>query len=109
MAEEKKESLALALDAAKRDLKAQISQAANAHARLKGAFEVEMDLYEKRDRSVVGDNASLISQIHALVDTFDQQEAVRQAGVRVQRIGVIDSNGDGNAAVNVMFDHAGYQ
>ena len=54
MAEERKETLAIALDSAKRDLKAQIKQVASAHSRENGPFEIEMDLYEKQDRSIVG-------------------------------------------------------
>lgn len=109
MAEEKKELLAIALANAKRDLEAQIKQVANAHSLQKGPFELEMDLYENQDRSIVGENSVLIDQIHTLIRSFMEHSAVREAGVRVQRIGVIDSDGDGQAAVNVMFDHAGYQ
>jgi hypothetical protein len=108
MAEERKEMLAIALANAKADLQTQIVQVANIHSRQNGPFELEIDLYEKRNRSVVGDNETLIGQIHSLIGTFDQQPSVQQAGVRVQRVAVIDSNGDGNAAVNVMFDHVGY-
>ena len=109
MAEEKKELLAIALANAKRDLEAQIKQAASSHSKENGPFELEMDLYQQADRSIVGDNAGLISQIHTLISLFDGHDAVREAGVRVQRVGVIDSDGDGQAAVNVMFDHTGYQ
>ncbi len=108
MAEQKKEMLAIALDNAKRDLQTQIKQVASAHSRDNGPFELEMDLYEKQDRSIAGKNDALISQIHMLIDAFSMHAAVQEAGVRVQRVGVIDSDGDGEAAVNVMFDHAGY-
>ena len=108
MPEEKKELLAIALANAKRDLESQIRQAASAYSKENGPFEIEMDLYQGADRSIVGNNTGLISQIHGLITLFDGHAAVREAGVRVQRVGVIDSDGDGQAAVNVMFDHTGY-
>lgn len=101
--------LAIALENAKRDLRAQVEQAASAHSRQHGPFEVELDLSEGHDRDISGkSNQTLMGQVHSLVEVFERHQAAQEAGVRVQRVEVIDSDGDGRAAVNIMFDHAGY-
>lgn len=104
-----KESLAVSLERAKRDLQEKIEQAASEHSSSNGPFELEMDLAEENDRSITGKhNEALMDQIHTLVEVFHHHASVRDAGVTVQRVEVIDSDGDGKAAVNIMFDHIGY-
>ncbi len=46
---------------------------------------------------------ALITQVHSLVDLFHHHDAVQQSGVKVRHVTAIDSNGDGQAAVNVRY------
>ena len=46
---------------------------------------------------------ALLTQIRSLVDLFHQHEAIRQSGIQIRHVTAIDSNGDGQAAVNVRY------
>lgn len=46
---------------------------------------------------------ALLTQIRSLVGLFHQHEAVKRSGVQVRHVTAIDSNGDGQAAVNVRY------
>ncbi len=52
---------------------------------------------------VSSNDEGLLTQIRSLVELFHTHEAVQRSGVRARHVTAIDSNGDGQAAVNVRY------
>ena len=103
---------ALALQRAKNDLEDQIERAVAAHEPpTDEPVEVSLN-FEEEDLPEGDDNEAgpeLMNQITNLVENFHSSPAVTGKGVRVRRLTAIDSDADGEVAVRVDYDHAGYE
>lgn len=108
-----KDAPAHALERAKRDLEAQIERAVADYEHAQGDEPLEVSLnFEEEDLPEGEDNEAspdLMNQIAGLVDDFHNAPAVSGKGVRVQRLTAIDSDADGEVAVRVHYDYAGYE
>lgn len=103
-----KTSPALALEDAKRDLKTRL-------ARTVGDFERGGEGAPLEIRVVIGGEAAveapatkeLADDLRAHVEAFHQSAAAQKTGVRVQQLTAIDSDADGEVAVNVEYEYPG--
>ena len=106
-----KDAPAQALERSKRSLEEQIERAVAAHERGDEPLEVSLN-FEEEDLPEGEDNEApqeLMNRIAELVDNFHNAPAVSGKGVRVQRLTAIDSDADGEVAVRVHYDYAGYE
>ncbi len=100
-----KEATALRLEEARRQLEDQLRQAFRSHdGPGKGSVQFDINL-EEAETSDDG-NGSLGRLVRSLVDAFHQSDIARQTGVRVYKVTAIDSNADGESAVNVKYEYA---
>jgi hypothetical protein len=94
------------LEAAKQDLKNSIEQLIEEHLSRSGQ-RATLDLsFDEGMDTVVEDtehDPAVVEGTKALVASFHEQPEVRQSGVRVKHVTAIDSDGDGDASVNVRF------
>lgn len=107
-----KDASAHAIEQAKRDLETQIERAVANHEQQDGDESLEVSLnFEGTDLSEGGDEAgeALRREIRSLVEQFHQASAIEGSGIHVQRLTAIDSDADGEVAVRVDYDYAGYQ
>lgn len=107
-----KDQPAHALQRAKSDLEDQIERAVATHEPPTGdSIEVSLN-FEEEDLPEGEDNEAgpeLMERITGLVDDFHSSPAVTGKGVRIRRLTAIDSDADGEVAVRVHYDHAGYE
>lgn len=102
-----KEADALELEQAKDDLEARIKEAVEAQERPGEPEEVNVSFDDNPEGG--GANAGapeLIERIRAFVDGFERQGVVQKTGVQVRRVTALDSDADGQAAVDVEYDYA---
>lgn len=108
-----KDASAHSLERAKHDLEAQIERAVADYEHAHGDEPLEVSLnFEEEDLPEGADNeagADLMEKIAGLVDDFHNSPSVSGQGVRVVRLTAIDSDADGEVAVRVHYDYAGYQ
>ena len=102
-----------ALERAKEALERQIERAVAdyEHAHEDEPLEVSLN-FDEEDLPEGEDNEAdeeLMSQIVELVEDFHRSPAVSGKGVRVLRLTAIDSDADGEVAVRVHYDYAGYE
>ncbi len=97
---------ALKLESAKTDLENSIERLIEEHLSKSGK-RATLDLsFDEGVDTVVEDtehDASVVEGTKALVASFHDQPEVRQSGIRVKHVTAIDSDGDGDAVVNVRF------
>ena len=102
-----------ALERAKRDLEEQIERVVTDFEHTRGDEPLEVSLnFEEEDLPEGEDNEAnqaLMDRIATLVDDFHNDPAVTGKGVRVIRLTAIDSDADGQVAVRVDYDYAGYE
>lgn len=72
------------------------------------AGPVELDLSMNEGEGSGRAPEDLQSQVRGLVETFQQQPVISENGVRVHKVTAIDSDGDGQIALKVSYDHPGY-
>jgi hypothetical protein len=110
-ADDDKGTSAHALERAKHDLEEQIERVVADSARDHGNEPLEVSLnFEEVDLPEGEENeadSALMDRIAGLVDDFHEAPAVSGTGVRVRRLTAIDS--DGEVAVQVDYDYAGYE
>ena len=94
------------LEAAKTDLSNSIERLIEEHLSKSGQ-RAALDLsFDEGVDTVVEDtehDASVVEGAKALVASFHDAPEVKQSGVRVKHVTAIDSDGDGDAVVNVRF------
>lgn len=69
---------------------------------------VELDVSFVEGEGSVPSDDSLRTRIETIVDAFHRKPIVTRTGVKVHKITAIDSDEDGQIAVNVMYDYDGY-
>lgn len=69
---------------------------------------VELDVSFVEGEGSVPSDDNLRKRVETIVEAFHRKPVVTQAGVRVHKITAIDSDEDGQIAVNVMYDYGGY-
>ena len=101
-----KKEAALQLENAKDNLEAQIKKTVEEQEQPGEPERVNVRLGDDPETggSDEGDTA-LISEIRALVDDFERGATVQTAGVTVRRVTALDSDADGEAAVDVEYDY----
>lgn len=107
-----KDASAHAIERTKRDLEEQIERAVSNYEQARGNEPLEVSLnFEEEDLPEGEDNeadADLMEKITQLVDNFHNSPSISGKGVRVRRLTAIDSDADGEVAVRVDYDYAGY-
>lgn len=98
---------ARALEEAKARLQESLEDAVNSYL-AKNPEPIELDVEfddtgHKITSDVSTDDEALVTQVKSLVDLFRHHDAVQRSGVQVRHVTAIDSNGDGQAAVNVRY------
>lgn len=105
-----KEVVAIQLEQAKNRLESQLRDTFREYGRSKmGPVEFRLNLEERvkaEDDEAGEDERALRNRVRNLVDTFHGEEVVTRTGVRVYNLTVIDSNADGEPAVNVKYEYA---
>lgn len=69
---------------------------------------VELDVSFVEGEGSVPSDDGLRTRVETIVDAFHRKPIVAQTGVKVHKITAIDSDEDGQIAVNVMYDYDGY-
>lgn len=98
---------ARALEEAKQRLEESLVECVNNHLSTH-PDALELDLaFDKSGKETASEistrDEGLVTQVKSLVDLFNHHEAVKRSGVQVRHVTAIDSNGDGQAAVNVRY------
>lgn len=69
---------------------------------------VELDVSFVEGEGSAPSDDGLRKRIETIVDAFHRKPLVTQTGIKVHKITAIDSDADGEIAVNVMYDYGGY-
>lgn len=105
-----KEIVAIQLEQAKNRLESQLSETFREYSRSKmGPIEFRLNLEQRNreeDDDAGDDERALRNRVRKLVDMFHNEEVVTRTGVRVYNLTAIDSNADGEPAVNVKYEYA---
>ncbi len=103
-----KDDIALELDEARRGLEDGIREVVGRHSN-GGGIELSLNLIEEPDagsRDLEEKNPELYGAIMQQVEKFFANPAVRESNVSIYSVQAIDSDGDGEAAVNVQYEYA---
>lgn len=104
--EQSKESLAIALENAKQEFEADLEQAIRAYEEEhEGAMELDVTFDDDAQESNQGDE-ELIQTVRRHVDAFHHRRAVQESGMYIYRVTAIDSDADGQAALNVKYEYS---
>ena len=93
--EKAKESLETQIEAAIQDYQAQRSK----------PLEVVVAFEKSREISPNQGDDLLVQSIRQLVDAFHHQDVIVRSGVTIRQVVALDSDGDGQAAVNVKYEY----
>ena len=107
MATSEDKTLALEIQQAKQQFESQLATLFNTHVD-EAAEPIEIDLTQEDEDYKHRFDASFLAEVDMLAEAFHQRAPVRRANVHVHKITAVDSDGDGQLAVNVMYDHRGY-
>lgn len=105
---EGKEQQAIALEKAKETLDRQIEEALETYQQ-QSDEPLEFNLPIEENPEVGGaptGDAELRQRVLQLVEDFHRQDVVRQSGVHVQKVTVLDSDADGQVAIDVEYAYA---
>ncbi len=106
---QEKETPALQIESARKDLESQIRQVLRDYERnVQGPLEIDLTVENRAspdDAETSEQERALRNRIYDLVDAFHQRDIIRQTGVRIYKITAIDSDGDGVAALNVKYEY----
>ena len=97
---------ARAIEEAKQRLEQSLVECVNNHLASHPApieVNVSFDETEREPEADTSEEAALTKQIRQLVELFHKHDAVQRSGIEVRHVTAIDSNGDGQAAVNVRY------
>lgn len=101
-----KSNVAVQIEEAKQDFEVRLDEIFHQHLDEVGEPLV-IDL--AGDKDVVREkHGELVDEVERLVEAFERKAVIKRAEVHVQEITVVDSDGDGRLAINVMYDHRAY-
>ena len=100
-----KASLALALEKAKQEFEERLEQEIRLYEQQhEGEMELDVTFDADAEDSNQGDPA-LIQAVRQHVDAFHHRQPVQESGIYIYRVTAIDSDADGQAALNVKYEY----
>lgn len=101
-----KKAQALALQEAQESLHEQIGDVVREAERGDRPLEMTLFFQEAGEDRFAEEDAALAQRIRTTVEAFLHRGVVQESSVEIARVTVIDSDADGEPAVNVQFEYA---